>query len=175
MNASMRPSRDAQYDHDPSVGGAAGSLQSTGHDLFIFAKALADGTLLSPASSSAMHTFVPGEDYSQFGIRHGYGLGIEEYASDMIDIIGHMGTGDAQSAFFGYDPQHGTAVAVMTNTALAGPQAIRPSRPWSAPARSDEHAALQAQRVRTPIVPAALRSVTSFPSRGAQADRSHPD
>jgi hypothetical protein len=35
-----------------------------------------------------------------------------------------MGTGEAQSAFLGYDAEHGTAVAVMTNTAIPGPQAI---------------------------------------------------
>ena len=35
-----------------------------------------------------------------------------------------MGTGEAQSAFVGYDAERGTAVAVMTNTAIAGPQAI---------------------------------------------------
>jgi hypothetical protein len=35
-----------------------------------------------------------------------------------------MGTGEAQSAFVGYDTAHHTAVAVMTNTAIAGPQAI---------------------------------------------------
>ena len=35
-----------------------------------------------------------------------------------------MGTGEAQSAFLGYDPSTGTAVAVMTNTAIPGPQAI---------------------------------------------------
>ncbi len=35
-----------------------------------------------------------------------------------------MGTGEAQSAFLGFDPEHGTAVAVMTNTATAGPQAF---------------------------------------------------
>ena len=109
---------------NPSIGGAAGALQSTGHDLLIFAKALLDGTLLTRASSAAMTTFVPGDDYSDFGIRHSYGLGIEEYANDTITIIGHMGTGDAQSAFLGYDPQHDTAVAVMTNTATPGPQAI---------------------------------------------------
>ena len=35
-----------------------------------------------------------------------------------------MGTGEAQSAYVGYDTEHGTAVAVMTNTAIPGPQAI---------------------------------------------------
>ena len=108
----------------PSVGGAAGALQSTGRDLLLFAAALADGTLLSPDSQAAMEAFVPGEDLSQFGIVHGYGLGLEQYANDAITVNGHMGTGEAHSAFLGYDTEHGTAVAVMTNTDLPGPQAI---------------------------------------------------
>jgi D-alanyl-D-alanine carboxypeptidase len=115
---------DATDSADPSTGGAAGQLQSTDHDLLLFVRALADGTLVSPASQAAMQAFVPGEDYSQFGIDHGYGLGIERYANDAIAVIGHMGTGEAQSAFVGYDPAHGTTVSVMTNTAVAGPQAF---------------------------------------------------
>jgi hypothetical protein len=71
-----------------------------------------------------MQSFIPGDDYSQFGIDHGYGLGLERYANDAVTVIGHMGTGDAQSAFIGYDTVHGTAVAVTTNTAVAGPQAM---------------------------------------------------
>jgi D-alanyl-D-alanine carboxypeptidase len=115
---------DTTYSADPSIGGAAGALQSTGRDLLLFATALADGTLLDADSMAAMKAFVPAEDYSQFGIRHGYGLGLEEYASDTFTIYGHMGTGEAQSAYVGYDPEHGTAVAVGTNTAIPGPQAI---------------------------------------------------
>ena len=53
-----------------------------------------------------------------------YGLGLEQYANDAVTVIGHMGTGEAQSAFLGYDTEHGTAVAVMTNAAVPGPQAI---------------------------------------------------
>jgi hypothetical protein len=71
-----------------------------------------------------MQAFVPGEDYSRFGIMHGYGLGLEEYATDKLTIIGHMGTGEAQSAFIGYDRDKGTAVAVRTNDGDAGPQAF---------------------------------------------------
>jgi D-alanyl-D-alanine carboxypeptidase len=115
---------DATRSADPSVGGAAGGLLSTDHDLLRFAAALADGKLLSPASQAAMETFVPGEDYSQFGIDHGYGLGLERYASDGVTVEGHMGTGEAQSAFVGYDREHGTTIAVATNTAVPGPQAI---------------------------------------------------
>ena len=107
-----------------STGGAAGALQSTGRDLLLFAAALAHGTLLSPASQAAMQAFVPGEDYSQFGIVHSYGLGLERYDNGDITVDGHMGTGEAQSAFLGFDPESDTAVAVMTNTAIPGPQAI---------------------------------------------------
>ena len=108
----------------PSVGGAAGSMQSTGRDLLLLVAALVDGSLLSPDSLAAMKTFVPGDDLAQFGIIHGYGLGLEQYASDAITVIGHMGTGEAQSAFIGYDVTSHTAVAVQTNTAIAGPQAF---------------------------------------------------
>jgi D-alanyl-D-alanine carboxypeptidase len=108
----------------PSIGGAAGALLSTGRDLLRFANALADGSLLSPESQAAMQAFVPAEDYSQFGIDHRYGLGIEQYAADSITVIGHMGTGEAQTAYVGYDAERGTAVAVGTNTAIPGPQAM---------------------------------------------------
>ncbi len=115
---------DATTRWDASIGGSAGALQSNGHDLLAFATALADGTLLSPASQAEMRTFIPGEDYSQFGIVHRYGLGLEEYSNGTITVVGHMGTGAAHSAFLGFDPANGTAVAVMTNTANPGPQAF---------------------------------------------------
>ncbi len=99
----------------PSIGGAAGALQSTGPDLLRFVEALADGTLLTPHSQEMMQTFVPGYDFSQLGITHGYGLGIERYSTDAISVVGHLGTG-VQSAFIGYDDEHGNAVAVMINT-----------------------------------------------------------
>ena len=61
-------------------------------------------------------------------VDHGYRLGLERYATDAIVVVGHMGTGNAQSAFVGDDPTHGTAVAVMTNTSTPGPQDSWPSR-----------------------------------------------
>jgi D-alanyl-D-alanine carboxypeptidase len=115
---------DSTNSMDPSLAGPAGGLQSTGRDLLKFADALAHGTLMSADSRAAMQAFVPGDDYSQFGIVHGYGLGLERYANDAITVDGHMGTGEAQSAFIGYDTAHGTAIAVMTNTAVPGPQAF---------------------------------------------------
>lgn len=109
---------------DPSLGGAAGDMQSTDHDLLLFTKALMDGTLLSPKSQAAMRAFVPGEDYSAFGIAHGYGLGLEEYSNDALTVIGHMGSGHAQSAFIGYDTNRSTAVVVTMNVETPGPQAL---------------------------------------------------
>jgi D-alanyl-D-alanine carboxypeptidase len=109
---------------DPSIGGAAGALQSTAPDLLMFATALADGTLLSADSLAEMEAFVPGEDLSAFGVDHGYGLGLERYATSDITVIGHLGTGEAQSAFVGWDADRGTAIAVQLNTGVAGPQGI---------------------------------------------------
>ena len=115
---------DVTNDFDPSIGGAAGGLQSTSRDLLVFAEALADGTLVSPESRAAMQQFLPAEDLSRFGIDHGYGLGIDQYVMDGMTVIGHMGTGETGSSYVGYDAETGTTVAVTTNTAIAGPSAI---------------------------------------------------
>ena len=121
-SSSTVPSSTRPGGRHPSIGGAAGALQSTGRDLLLFAAALADGTLLSPDSRTAMAAFVPGEDYSQFGIVHGYGLGLEQYGYKAITVHGHLGSAAAYSAFLGYDAEHGTAVAVMMNSNNPGPQ-----------------------------------------------------
>lgn len=71
-----------------------------------------------------MQSFVPGEDYSEFGVVHGYGLGLERYTTDLVTVFGHLGVSDAQSAFIGYDPETGTAVAVGMNSNNPGPQAL---------------------------------------------------
>jgi D-alanyl-D-alanine carboxypeptidase len=114
---------DASNAQDPSLGGAAGAIESNTSDLMRYITALEDGTLLSPESQQAMRAFIPGEDYSQFGVTHRYGLGFEEYATDAVTVQGHMGTG-AQEAFIGYDPANGTAVVVMLNVDNPGPQAL---------------------------------------------------
>ena len=115
---------DVTHDFNPSVGGAAGGLQSTGRDLLAFATALRDGTLVSSASRVAMETFLPAEDLSRFGIDHGYGFGLERYVMDGMTVIGHMGTGKVGTSYVGYDAESGTTVAVTTNTAIPGPAAI---------------------------------------------------
>jgi D-alanyl-D-alanine carboxypeptidase len=115
---------DATHRLHPSIGGAGGGLESTNRDLLRFAKGLSSGTLLSPESQTAMQTFVPGEDYSSFGILHSYGLGLERYEKDDITVLGHLGSGAAHSAFVGFDVDSGTVVAVMMNSNNPGPQAV---------------------------------------------------
>jgi D-alanyl-D-alanine carboxypeptidase len=106
---------DATTLEDPSLGGAAGGMQSTGRDLLKFGTALFDGTLLSPESMVEMQKYVPGEDLSEFGLTHSYGLGLEQYVSDAVTVLGHLGTG-LQGSFLGYDPASDTLVAVTSNT-----------------------------------------------------------
>ena len=108
----------------PSVGGAAGGMQSTASDLLVFIQALVDGRLLSDRIQAEMETFTPGEDYSQFGIVHGYGLGFERYTTDQVTAVGHMGTGAAHGAFAGVDPESGTAVVTLLNSDMGGTQAF---------------------------------------------------
>ncbi|SDC03576.1 D-alanyl-D-alanine carboxypeptidase [Geodermatophilus telluris] len=107
----------------PTVGGAAGGLESTAADLLVFAGALRDGRLLSGRSQAEMRTFVPAEDWSRFGIVHEYGLGLERYTTGQLTVEGHMGVGAAHSAFTGFDRDSGAAVAVVLNTRNPGPQA----------------------------------------------------
>jgi D-alanyl-D-alanine carboxypeptidase len=106
---------DATTVEHPSLGAAAGGMQSNGRDLLRFGKALFDGTLLSPATQAEMQTFVPGDDLSDFGLTHSYGLGLERYESDAVTVLGHLGTG-LQGSFLGYDAEHDTLVAVTSNT-----------------------------------------------------------
>ncbi len=111
---------------DPSIGGAAGALESTVADLLRFAGALAGGSLVSAELRSEMETFAPAEDYSAFGVEHSYGLGLERYETAGVTVLGHLGVGDAagHSAFVGFDPDRGNIVTVQFNTAVPGPQAV---------------------------------------------------
>ena len=46
------------------------------------------------------------------------------YENDSITVFGHLGSGAAHSAFFGFDVDSGTVVAVMMNSDNPGPQAV---------------------------------------------------
>ena len=105
---------DATTMKHPTLGGPAGGMQSTGRDLLRFGTALFDGTLLSPESQAAMQAFVPGEDYSAYGLTHGYGLGLEQYVSEAGTVLGHIGTG-LHTWFIG-SSHHLHDVVVTSNT-----------------------------------------------------------
>ena len=100
---------------NPSWGWTAGSAISTLHDLNIWAKALATGTLLSPAMQRQRLTFVPftidGQPLFWLGHRVGYGLGIIDFAG----MIGHAGDLPGYSSFVGYDPQKHATIVVLAN------------------------------------------------------------
>lgn len=115
---------DHTFGAHPSTGGAAGALLSTHADLLTFIRALGDGALLTPGSQAAMQELVPGEDFSEIGIVHSYGLGLEQYENGVLTVRGHLGVAEAQSSFFAFDAEHGTAVAVTMNVAVGGPQAF---------------------------------------------------
>ncbi|MFN8022615.1 MAG: serine hydrolase domain-containing protein [Acidimicrobiales bacterium] len=111
---------------DPSVGGAAGAMQSTVADLLVYVGALRDGTLVSPEMREAMLQMVDVGDLTDLGVEHTYGLGIERYALGGVEVIGHLGvaTPAGQSAFIGWDPSTGTLIAVQLNIGVGGPQAF---------------------------------------------------
>lgn len=97
----------------PSIGGAAGAMQSTGSDLLRFGQALLAGSLLGVESRAAMFEFVPAEPLGPVG--HWYGLGLEKFAMNELVLYGHMGTAPAHSSFVGFEPEGRISVAVLTN------------------------------------------------------------
>jgi CubicO group peptidase (beta-lactamase class C family) len=90
---------------NPSWGWAAGSAISTLHDLRVWAKALATGTLLSAATQMARLT------WEQIGPNARYGLAI----FDVNGFLGHNGALPGFQSFMGYRPETGAVVIVLTN------------------------------------------------------------
>jgi CubicO group peptidase (beta-lactamase class C family) len=91
----------------PTNGVASGAAISTMGDMVIWAKALATGSLLRPATQAARTTFDP---------RGNYGLGMEKAFGG---LIGHNGAVPGFQTFVGYQPDKGATVIVMTNLLLA--------------------------------------------------------
>ncbi|HWO08717.1 MAG TPA: serine hydrolase domain-containing protein, partial [Polyangiaceae bacterium] len=107
---------------DPSLGGAAGGLESTASDLMRFGRALIDGRLLDEPSWTQMRAFVPAEPYDY--VSHEYGLGFEKYTANELAVYGHLGTSAAHTAFFGFDPESGAVAAVLINARNSPPPAL---------------------------------------------------
>ncbi|NMH94079.1 beta-lactamase family protein, partial [Pseudonocardia bannensis] len=94
-------------DWSPSYTYADGAAISTVHDLRIWARALATGTLLSPATQA---------ERLQFSADGNYGLGIDRSFSG---LIGHNGAIPGFQTFLGYQPTTGATVIVLANLLLA--------------------------------------------------------
>lgn len=95
---------------NPAVPGAAGAMISTMRDLRTWVKALADGTLLSPATQRARLTWnrIPG---AVLDLR--YGLGI----LDINGLIGHNGGIAGYSSWMVHAPEEDASVIVVTTRA----------------------------------------------------------
>jgi D-alanyl-D-alanine carboxypeptidase len=104
---------------DPSLGGAAGALQSTAADLLRLARALLDGSLLDEQRQAEMRAFVPAEPRGYVG--HEYGLGLEKYFVRDVTLEGHAGTAPAHASFIGFDPDSGLTLAVLINSSEPAP------------------------------------------------------
>lgn len=95
----------------PSWGWAAGAAVSTLHDVTIWAKALATGTLLTPATQRRRLTWVsPGKNTPVK-----YGLAIFNIAG----FLGHNGELPGFQSFMGYRPADGATIIVFTNLSLS--------------------------------------------------------
>jgi D-alanyl-D-alanine carboxypeptidase len=94
-------------DWNPSWGWAAGSAISTLHDLKIWIRALATGTLLHPATQKERL-----EEIQSVG----YGQGIEDLGGG---LIGHEGNIFGFQSFMGYQPEKSATVIVLANLNMA--------------------------------------------------------
>ncbi|WP_033258946.1 MULTISPECIES: serine hydrolase domain-containing protein [Kitasatospora] len=94
---------------NPSWGWAAGAMISDLHDLHRWAKTLATGTLLSPATQAEREKFrpVPG-----FGDGAGYGLGLFRVGG----WVGHNGSLPGYESVTLYLPEQDATLVVLLNT-----------------------------------------------------------
>lgn len=113
---------DATGRWHPSLGGAAGALQSTPEDLLRFAVALEEGQLLSGALLKEMQGFHPAQ--AEAGVKQEYGLGLQRYTFDDMVMVGHLGSAAGTSSFVGFDPESRASVAVLVNREHPAPAAF---------------------------------------------------
>ncbi len=111
VNAAASTPNDVT-DANPSWGWTAGSVISTLHDVNIWAKALATGTLLSPASQRERLTWTP---MTPAPGAPEYGLGI----MDFDGFLGHNGGIPGFQSWMGYQPGKHATVIVLTNLLFA--------------------------------------------------------
>lgn len=93
---------------NPSWAWVAGGAESTVRDMGIYVKALATGTLISPAMQKERLIFTPTTSAPD---GPGYGLGIASIGG----FLGHTGALPGYQSFAGYNPKTGTTIVVITN------------------------------------------------------------
>lgn len=107
-------------DWNPSWGWTAGGVISTLHDLRIWAKALATGQLLSPATQQARLSSWTDTGSSWLGKPFQYGLGVIDFGGA---FLGHSGVLFGYTSWMGYQPRSGATIIVLANLILAaGPK-----------------------------------------------------
>lgn len=94
---------------NPDVANAAGAMISTLHDLRIWGRALAEGTLLSPETQAERLQVTQVTARSGFSL--GYGLGI----MDVNGFYGHNGAIFGYSTWVLHSPQLGATLVVLAN------------------------------------------------------------
>ena len=102
-----------------TAAGGAGSIASTAEDLVTWAKALYGGSVLSPASFSAM--VVDAQLTAPFKPSIPYGLGVQEATIDGRPTLGHSGRLLGSRSVVRWLPDEGIAIAVLTNQSRNDP------------------------------------------------------
>jgi D-alanyl-D-alanine carboxypeptidase len=115
---------------NPSWGWAAGAAISTLHDLQIWAKALATGSLLSAQTQKQRLTWVQPSPTAK------YGLAI----FDVEGFLGHNGSLPGFQSFMGYMPSKDATIIVLTNldkSSTCTPSTTAPGQPPTCPETAD--------------------------------------
>ena len=105
--------------HNPALAAGAGAMISTLADLRTAARALAEGSLLSPAMQQERLTWQPLANGA--GLR--YGLGLMEIGG----FVGHGGNILGYSSWMLYLPEADATVVVLTNRVDLGKEAVTPA------------------------------------------------
>lgn len=103
----------------------AGAIVATARDLAVFARALRDGEIVSPAGLCRMESFKPTDDQDE---DMGQGLALDRYGKERL--IGYTGNVLGFGAAVGWLPQGDMVLVVMTNVGAmhAGESAYYPEK-----------------------------------------------
>jgi D-alanyl-D-alanine carboxypeptidase len=98
---------------DPSWGWAAGAMISDLHDLAIWAKSVATGSLLTPATQRQRERFIPAPDLAP--ARYGFAL------FDVKGWIGHNGSLPGYESLTIHSPSQRATMVILLNSDIAPP------------------------------------------------------